>query len=73
MQSLRGLSGSRVGIQHSAPRSRPGARVWKVMAANVDIARLDCGKRLSEAVVHGKTVYLAGQVSWVCRPFGILY
>lgn len=27
-----------------------------------EIVRLDCGKRLSEATIHNKTVYLAGQV-----------
>ncbi|MGB8623018.1 MAG: RidA family protein [Paracoccaceae bacterium] len=27
-----------------------------------DITRIDCGKRMSQAVVHHGTVYLAGQV-----------
>ena len=28
----------------------------------MDIKRLNVGKRLSEAVIHGNTVYLAGEV-----------
>lgn len=28
----------------------------------MDIERLDTGKRMSQAVIHGDTVYLAGQV-----------
>lgn len=29
----------------------------------MSIKRIDCGKRLSQAVVHGNTIYLAGQVA----------
>jgi enamine deaminase RidA (YjgF/YER057c/UK114 family) len=28
----------------------------------VTITRIDCGPRMSEAVIHGDTIYLAGQI-----------
>jgi enamine deaminase RidA (YjgF/YER057c/UK114 family) len=31
--------------------------------SSTNIQRLDCGPRMSQAVVHGNTVYLAGQVA----------
>jgi enamine deaminase RidA (YjgF/YER057c/UK114 family) len=30
----------------------------------MDITRIDCKKRYSEAVIHNNTVYLSGQVPW---------
>jgi enamine deaminase RidA (YjgF/YER057c/UK114 family) len=41
---------------------RPGAFTWKVIEMATEIKRLEAGPRMSQAVVHNGTVYLAGQV-----------
>jgi len=33
----------------------------------MDIQRIDVKKRYSEIVIHNKTIYLSGQVPWLCE------
>ena len=33
----------------------------------MEIQRIDVKKRYSEIVIHNKTIYLSGQVPWLCE------
>lgn len=47
------LSGSKKGVVKTAPK----------MASTAKLKRLNAGPRLSDAVIHGNTVYVAGKVA----------
>src|SRR5688572_7542555 len=44
-------------------RPQPLASPWNEFGEHMTIKRIEAGKRMSQAVVHNGTVYLAGQVA----------